>query len=185
NESENIGACLASFLAQDYPASCLSIIVVDDHSSDGTAQIARQIAGGRAQILRSPPLPRGWIGKSHACWIGACARPIDVEWLCFVDADVRAQPSLLSSAVAAAQSDGIDLLSLAPRQELGSFAERLIIPCGLIVLAFCQDLRALQARGSADATVTGQFMLVRARAYDAAGGHAAISQAICEDTALG
>jgi chlorobactene glucosyltransferase len=185
NEAGNIGACLKSLIEQDYPPSRLSIVVVDDHSGDATPASIAALARDYPQVrlLRAPPLPPHWIGKSHACWIGARAAT-DAEWLCFLDADVRGEPVLLSSAVAAAQSEGLDLLSLAPRQDLQSFAERLVIPCGLIIVSFCQDLRKVQASDGDDATATGQFMLVRACAYDAAGGHAAISGAICEDTAL-
>jgi chlorobactene glucosyltransferase len=185
NEAENIGACLKSLIGQDYPPSRLSIVVVDDHSADATAAIVAALARDypQVQLLRAPPLPPHWVGKSHACWIGARAAT-EAEWLCFLDADVRGEPLLLSSAVATAQSEAFDLLSLAPRQDLQSFAERLVIPCGLIIVSFCQDLRKVQASDGNDATATGQFMLVRASAYDAAGGHAAISGAICEDTAL-
>ena len=68
-----------------------------------------------------------------------------------------------------------------PRQELKSVAERLILPCGLILLSFLQDLRQSQARSSRDVSATGQFMLVRRAAYEAVGGHAAVCTAICED----
>src|SRR5207342_2438211 len=94
------------------------------------------------------------------------------EWLCFIDADVRSKPALLSSAMRAAQIKHLDLLSLAPRQELHTFAERLILPCGLILLSFIQDLRQAQARSGGGVTATGQFMLVRRDAYEAVGGHA-------------
>ena len=185
DEAANIERCLQALLAQTYPAEHLRILVVDDHSTDATAALAQGLAAGHPQIelLASPPLPQGWTGKSHACWIGAGVGAA-VEWLCFLDADVRAEPALLASALAAAASERLDLLSLAPRQELGSFAERLIMPCGLYLLAFCQDLRKLQAHRGADATATGQFMLVRRRAYGAVGGHAAVRREICEDLAL-
>jgi chlorobactene glucosyltransferase len=171
---------------QTYPSDRLRILVVDDHSADTTVAVATAIAADHPHIdvLHSPPLPPHWIGKSHACWIATRTLPPATEWLCFLDADVRAQPALLASAVAAATSDRLDLLSLAPRQELVSFAERLVMPCGLYLLAFRQDLRKLQARHGDDATATGQFMLVRRRAYEKVGGHAAIHGAICEDVAL-
>jgi chlorobactene glucosyltransferase len=86
--------------------------------------------------------------------------------------------------VATAQSERLDLLSLAPRQELGSFAERLVMPCGLYLMAFYQDLAHLQSRAGDDATATGQFMLVRRHVYEAVGGHAAVRDVICEDVAL-
>lgn len=186
DEEINIAPCLEGLIAQDYPSAKLCILVIDDHSADATHDIAEGIAGrdARLRVLGSPPLPPRWIGKSHACWIGARAVPADTDWLCFLDADVRVEPSLLASAVASAARDRLDLLSVMPRQELGSFAERLVIPCGLYVLAFCQDLRRTQAEASEEVSATGQFMLVRRSAYEATGGHAAVHGAISEDMAL-
>jgi chlorobactene glucosyltransferase len=135
-------------------------------------------------LISSPPLPPHWTGKSHACWIGARAAGLESEWLCFLDADVWGEPPLLSSAFHAAAAQKLDLLSLAPRQELGSFAERLMLPCGLILLSFQQDLREVQGRSGAAVTATGQFMLIGRDAYQAVGGHAAVSNVICEDLEL-
>jgi chlorobactene glucosyltransferase len=183
DEEANIEPCLQSLLQQDYPGDRFSVLVVDDHSTDATAAIVGRLAARHGQIalVASPPLPPRWIGKSHACWIGARTTAPQTEWLCFIDADVRAGPALLSSALQAARDQHLDLLSLVPRQELRTFAERLILPCGLILLSFMQDLRRAQARSGSDVTATGQFMLVRRDAYDAVGGHAAVCSAICED----
>jgi chlorobactene glucosyltransferase len=183
DEAANIEPCLQSLLNQDYPKDCISVLVVDDHSTDATADIVRRLAAGhpRVTLIATPPLPPHWIGKSHACWSGAQAAAPQTQWLCFIDADVRPDPPLLSSAMCAALAQRLDLLSLAPRQELHSFAERLILPCGLILLSFVQDLRRAQARDGAEVTATGQFMLVRGEAYHAAGGHAAVRSVICED----
>jgi chlorobactene glucosyltransferase len=186
DEEANIARCLEGLLAQDYPAARLRVAVVDDHSGDATPAIAGAITARqpRLRVLAAPPLPPRWTGKSHACWIGAHAAPPEAEWLCFLDADVRPQPTLLARAVATARSERLDLLSLAPRQELGSFAERLVMPCGLYLMAFYQDLGHLQSRAGDEATATGQFILVRRRVYEAVGGHAAVCDAICEDVAL-
>jgi chlorobactene glucosyltransferase len=183
DEAGNICRCLNSLLAQDYPPSRLRVLVVDDHSTDDTAAIVRRMAASHPQLslLASPPLPPRWTGKSHACWIGARAAAPDSDWLCFVDADVWGEPALLSSAMSAALAQRLDLLSLAPRQQLGSFAERLVLPCGLILLSFTQDLRRVQSQSGSGVTATGQFMLIRRDAYDAAGGHAAVLAVICED----
>lgn len=185
DEAENIERCLRSLLAQTYPRQRLTLTVVDDHSADGTAAIVRRIAAVHPQValLTCPQLPPRWTGKAHACWSGAGAAP-ESEWLCFVDADVWGEPDLLARAVAAAQGRKLDLLSLAPRQELRSFAERLILPCGLMLIAFLNDLRELQSPDGADVTATGQFMLIRRDAYEAVGGHAAVRGAICEDLYL-
>jgi chlorobactene glucosyltransferase len=186
NEQLNIGPCVNALLNQDYSAEHLSIVVVDDHSTDSTYAIASSIARRSPQVrlVQSPTLPPRWVGKSHACWIGSRVAHDEDEWLCFIDADVEAEPALLTSAMAVAISRHFDLLSLAPHQRLGSFAERLVIPCGLYLMAFCQDLARIQAQGSDKVTATGQFMLVRRRAYDSVGGHAAVHDAICEDVEL-
>lgn len=186
DEAANIDRCLRSLVAQTYPASRLRIVAIDDHSRDRTFAIARTLAQTFPQlmVLQSPPLPPHWVGKSHACWIGARAVEEDADWLCFIDADVWAEPALIASAMAGASAEALDLLSLAPRQELQSFAERLVMPCGLYLLAFCQDLRTVQAGNSGEVTATGQFMLVRRVCYEAIGGHAAVHGAICEDLML-
>jgi chlorobactene glucosyltransferase len=186
NEGLNLSRCLDGLLHQDYPADRLNIIVVDDNSTDDTLAIARSFAdkNPRLTAIECPSLPSHWCGKPHACWIGAgMSRPGD-EWLCFVDADVQAEPQLIASAVAAARSQQLALLSLTPRQRLGSVAERLVIPCGLFLMAFYQDLEAVQSPHSDKVTANGQFMLVHRQAYDIVGGHAAVHDAICEDVEL-
>jgi chlorobactene glucosyltransferase len=186
NEGQNLQRCLDSLLRQDYPQDRLNIIVVDDNSTDDTFVVASSFAckSRQLKVVKAPLLPPGWCGKPHACWVGTrMSRPGD-EWLCFIDADVQAELPLITSALAAARSQQLALLSLAPRQRLGSFAERLIIPCGLFLLAFYQDLQAVQSRYGAQVTANGQFMLVRRQAYESVGGHAAVYNAICEDLEL-
>ncbi|MGH8290963.1 MAG: glycosyltransferase [Steroidobacteraceae bacterium] len=186
DEAANIAPCVESLIAQRYPAERLALIVVDDDSSDDTAAIVAALArgDGRITLVRTPPLPHGWKGKVHACCAGVAAAPQDAEWLCFLDADMRAAPAAIASAVAAASERKLDLLTLAPRHELGSFAERLMLPCGLYLLGFYQDLEKIQAPGSDRVVATGQFMLLRRAAYAAVGGHAPVRDAICEDVEL-
>src|SRR5215469_15410150 len=183
DESANIGPCVRALLAQQYPTERLRIVVVDDDSHDDTAAIVAAMVTGdsRITLLSAPPLPPGWKGKAHACWYAVQAVPADTGWLCFLDADVRAHPLALASAVQLAQTGALDLLSLAPRHELGSLAERLVIPCGLFILGFSQDGARMQAPESEEVLCTGQFMLVRRAAYDAVGGYAVVRGSICED----
>lgn len=186
DEAANIRPCIDSLSAQCYPADRLALIVVDDDSTDGTADIVASLAkhDGRIRLLHAPPLPPGWKGKVHACCVGAAASPAGAEWLCFLDADMRAAPDTLASAVEAASEHKLDLLTLAPRHELMSFAERLMLPCGLYLLGFYQDLEKIQAPDSDEVVATGQFMLLRRAAYEAIGGHAPVRGAICEDVEL-
>jgi len=185
DESANIGPCLESLLSQKYPSAHWRAIVVDDDSTDDTAAIVATVARSdpRVSLLRSPPLQSG-NGKANACCAGAQAVADEAEWLCFLDADMRVHPLLLASAVIAAREGKIDCLSLTPRHQLGSFAERLMIPCGLYLLSFSQDLARIQAADSDDVVATGQFMLVRREVYESVGGYAAVRNSICEDLAL-
>jgi chlorobactene glucosyltransferase len=184
DESANIGPCIKSLLDQEAVRGRLRVIVVDDHSSDHTAAIVESFArhDERIRLLRAPSLPAGWRGKPHACCIGAAAASAD--WLCFLDADMRTRPLLIASSIDSAIRTAADLLSLAPRHDLFSFAERLLIPCGMYVLAFTQDLARIQSGDSRAVTATGQFMLVRSAAYREVGGHAAVRSEICEDLEL-
>jgi chlorobactene glucosyltransferase len=186
NEADNIGCCIESLLHQDYPPGRLRIIVVDDNSTDNTFAICSSFAARfpSLTVIQCPPLPSRWCGKPHACSFGAQAAGPHDEWLCFIDADVQADVGLLSSAVTSAHLQDLALLSLAPRQRLGSFAERLVIPCGLFLMAFIQDLETVQSPHSKEVTACGQFILVRRAAYQSAGGHAAVHDAICEDLEL-
>lgn len=186
NESANIGRCLRSVMAQDYQAGRMAVIVVDDDSSDDTAKIVTALAhaDNRITLVSAPPLPPNWQGKVNACCAGAQRAAAGTDWLCFIDADMRAEPHLIASSLDTAIAQKLDLLSLAPRHDLKSFAERLILPCGHYLLSFIQDLAKVQAPDSEEATATGQFMLLRRRAYDSVGGHAAVRSAICEDLEL-
>lgn len=185
NEASNIRECLEGLVVQTYPSGRLRITVVDDNSDDGTDEIVAAFAKRHPLVrcLRSGPLQAGWTGKTQACWRGAAAASPDAEWLAFIDADMRAEPSLIARAVAEAER-GLGLLSLAPKHRLVSFAERLMIPCGLYLLGFRQDLVNGRRHRCGEAGVTGQFMLIRRSAYRQAGGHAAVATAICEDLEL-
>lgn len=182
NEARNIGRCVRRLMAQTHPD--LEIVVVNDNSSDHTGAIVSDLScfDHRLRLLECAPLPRGWTGKPHACWRGS--RDASTEWLCFMDADTVAEPDLITTAVQAAQERGLDMLSLEPFQELGSFWERVIIPAGFLILAFGQDLREVNDPGSPEATANGQFILIRRAVYESVGGHAAVRGEICEDSAL-
>ena len=184
NEARTIERCLRGLLAQDYPTDRLSIVIVDDSSIDATVEIAQRLAAAapNACVLSGGSLPSGWAGKPHACWRGALRS--DGEYLCFLDADTAPEPALLRRAVAVARAQHLDMLSLEPFLELGSFWERLIIPAGLFAIACALDISRTSDPDTPTAPVNGQFLLVRRAVYFAVGGHRSVRAEIAEDSAL-
>lgn len=184
NERRNIERCVRSVLATRYPN--VEVIVVDDHSTDGTGELARAVAAGdaRLRVLEAPPLEPGWFGKQWACAAGAhVARG---TLLLFTDADTRHAPDLLPRAVNALRERSADLLTVAGRQEMHSFWERVIQPqmFGLLSLRYGGTEHVNNSRRPSNVIANGQFILVRRDAYDAMHGHALVRDRVAEDLAL-
>lgn len=185
DEAENISACLATLLASDYGNR--EIIVVDDRSIDGTADIARVLEAGSNGALRlvvGRPLPEGWLGKCWACWQGY--RAARGELLVFTDADTRHDEELLGHAVGTLLAERADLVSVVPRQLMESFWERLLQPqiFILLMLRYRDFRRVNRGRDPRHVGANGQFLLFRREAYEAIGGHEAVRRNIIEDIGL-
>jgi hypothetical protein len=153
----------------------LEVLVLDDHSEDGTAQIVSEIAAtdSRVRLLKAPPLPAGWCGKQHACWVLASQATYDL--LVFVDADVRLEPDGLARMGEYMERSGADLISGIPRQQTGTFLERLLIPLiHWVLLGFLPLLGMRWSRHPAFGAGCGQLFMARRSAYHLAGGHAVI-----------
>lgn len=183
-EEGNIEPCLRSLLAQDYH-SFEVLALYEDDPGDGTGSLVQALAGEdpRLRVLHGRPLPPDWLGKHWACQ--QLAEAATGELLLFTDADTRHHPLALRDAVAALQAEEADLLSALPRQELGSWAERLIVP--LIpwsILSFLPLGLAYRLPIPALSAANGQFMLFRAEAYRAIGGHGAVRGDVADDLAL-
>ena len=130
NEEACLARCLESLAAQ--AGIAFEVIVVDDASTDRTAEIARSfIAVGvpgrtRVTVISAPPLPENWTGKNNAMCAGA--RVAEGEWLLFTDADTFHKPGSLARAVAEAEQHGASLLSYSPEQEVRTFLEKAVMP---------------------------------------------------------
>ncbi|MCI4345604.1 MAG: glycosyltransferase family 2 protein [Thermoplasmata archaeon] len=179
NEESDLGACLDSLLAQEYPD--LEVIVVDGGSTDRTREIARARAS-RVRVLEEPPLPTGWVGKNWACWNGAQAASGSL--LLFTDADVRHHPRALAASVGLMEREEADAVTLAPRVETAGFWERVVLPFYTqMVLTYFRAPR-MNRPGSRAALLNGQYWLVRKETYDALGGHSAVRGFVLEDIQL-
>jgi cellulose synthase/poly-beta-1,6-N-acetylglucosamine synthase-like glycosyltransferase len=177
NEAANLATCLRSLAGQR--GATYEVIVVDDHSTDGTREIAR---GFPVKIIEADPLPDRWSGKCNACWTGA--KVATGKWLLFTDADTRHTAASIASGLREAEQYDAALLSYSPKQEVHSFAERALMPVIFAELAASFRPKDVSDPASPAAAANGQYLLIRRDAYDAAGGHAAVARAILEDVEL-
>lgn len=173
DEERNIAATLAAVLASR--GIELEVIVLDDDSTDTTAQIVESIGtrDPRVRLEKAPALPAGWCGKQHACHLLAgLARH---SLLVFLDADVRLAPDALSRVASFVRESGAHLSSGVPRQEVGTFSDHLLLPLIHFVLLGFLPLTIMRRRGSSPSCSAGcgQLLVAEREAYFASGGHAA------------
>ena len=185
NEAENITTCISTLLNTTYPK--WELIVVDDGSVDGTADIVEAIAArsnGMVRLIHGVDLPAGWLGKSWACWQGYREAKGDV--ILFTDADTRHHPQLLGHAVGALFQENADLCTVLPRQLMEGFWERVVLPHVFvaILLRFHDVTRISKAKTPRDAIANGQFMLFKRESYEYIGGHQAVRSNVVEDLRL-
>lgn len=178
NEEASLADCLQSLVAQT--GVDFEIIVVDDHSTDRTREIARSFPAAR--VIEAGSLPDGWTGKNNAVATGA--RQARGEWLLFTDADTVHLPGSLARAVVEARENGAAMLSYSPEQTAVTFWEMATLPVVFAELARQYPPSKVSDPNSPLAAANGQYMLITREAYDAVGGHAAVAHDILEDVAL-
>jgi glycosyltransferase involved in cell wall biosynthesis len=178
NEEACLADCLHSLATQSGVA--FEIIVVDDHSTDRTRDIASSFPGIR--VIEAGPLPNGWTGKNNAVITGA--RQARGRWLLFTDADTVHLPGSLAAALKEAQDNGAELLSYSPEQIAVTFWEMAILPVVFAELARQYSPSKVSDPASPVAAANGQYILIHRDTYEAVGGHAAIAGNILEDVAL-
>jgi hopene-associated glycosyltransferase HpnB len=190
DEAEGVGRCLDSLLGQDYRGSW-SIILVDDNSSDGTADVARRTAANyapeRLTIVPGAPLPRGWTGKLWALRQGiAAAEALEhpPEYVLLSDADIVYAPGMLSWLVAHAISRSAVLASIMVKLRCESVAERWLIPAFIFFFQMLYPFSWVNRRDRATAAAAGGCMLVRPDKLAEAGGIDAVRDALIDDCAL-
>ncbi|MGW3117553.1 glycosyltransferase [Streptomyces sp. NPDC001107] len=188
DEAAVLPASLPSLLAQGYPGRA-EIFLVDDGSSDGTGQLARELAethGGLPLTVVSPgEPPAGWTGKLWAVRHGIeLARARGPEYLLLTDADIAHAPDSLRELVAAARSGGFDVVSQMARLRVESLWERLVVPAFVYFFAQLYPFRRIGRKGTRTAAAAGGCVLLRTEAAERARIPDAIRHAVIDDVAL-
>jgi hopene-associated glycosyltransferase HpnB len=194
NEAEMLPATLPTLLAQDYPGA-LTVILVDDCSSDGTAEVAAKLGreAGRGErdlrVVAGSPPPPGWAGKVWAMAQGLAAAGRsgagEPGYVLFTDADIAWDPGALRGLVSAAEGDDRDLVSQMALLRTATSWERVVVPAFVYFFAQLYPFHRVNVPGSRTAAAAGGCMLVRREALERSGGLAPISGARIDDVALG
>jgi hopene-associated glycosyltransferase HpnB len=206
NERESLPHTLPALLQQDYPGN-FAVVVIDDRSVDGTADVARKLAAevgaaARLTVIAGADLPQGWVGKVWALEQGAsycgvriadCAlqeredssrRADKPKYLLLTDADIRHAPNSLRRLVAESEHIGLALNSRMARLRCVSRAERLLIPPFVFFFNLLYPMRQVNARHSSVAAAAGGCVLLATAALERAGGFSCIKEKIIDDVNL-
>ncbi len=184
NEEANIERCLDSLMKQDYPA--YEILVLDDNSTDKTAEIVLRIQENSpaVRLLRGKPLPEGWAGKPHACY--QLAQQAAGPWLLFIDADTVHAPFMLRSVMKIAVEQKASLLSGLPRQLTSGLPQKIVMPFMYFLVLSWFPIWFLNGTKKPWPTLAiGQFMLFPSDEYWRVSGHRAVKSRIIEDVWFG
>jgi glycosyltransferase involved in cell wall biosynthesis len=185
DEAENLRRNLPALLGQDH-GGC-EVLVLDDGSTDGTAEAVRALAAGargRLRLLAGAPLPPGWTGKNWACHQLSRAAAGDV--LLFCDADVHAAPHAVAATVALLERHGAGAMTALPRQRTGGWAEAAVVPlvAQVPVLALLPLWLVPRVRAPSVGMGNGQWLAFTREAYAASGGHHAVRGDVLDDVRL-
>jgi glycosyltransferase involved in cell wall biosynthesis len=184
NEQDCLGACIQSLVNQSEEIFELGkdweLVVVDDHSTDKTLEIARSFTG--VNVIHAGSLEKGWTGKANAIW--TAARKARGRWLLFTDADTIHEPGDLRHAIHEATRHKAGMLSYSPQQIVSGLAQRSLMPLVFCELALAYPPAKVSDPSQRLAAANGQFLLVEREAYRRLGGHASVSDRVLEDVEL-
>jgi len=195
NEAELLPITLRSLLVQDYPGS-FTVFLVDDHSTDGTAQVAKETAQALAldqqlQIIAAKPLPSGWTGKLWAMEQGIQAVETlhatslhTPEYVLLTDADIEHNVANIRQLVTKALLEDLDLVSVMVQLRCESKWEQLLIPAFVFFFQKLYPFRWVNDQSKATAAAAGGCILIRREALARIGGIRVVRQALIDDCAL-
>jgi hopene-associated glycosyltransferase HpnB len=182
DEAPLIARTLGSVLAQDYPGP-FRVILVDDNSTDGTAEAAHTLRSSRLSILSAAPRPPGWAGKLWAVAQGITEAE-EAEFLLLTDADIAHDPAHVVTLVAQAERHDLDLVSEMVTLSCATWPERALIPAFVFFFQLLYPFEWVNDPLHATAAAAGGTVLIRRRALTRIGGIESIRSALIDDVAL-
>lgn len=184
NEEAAIEQALRRLLALDYDN--FEIIAIDDRSTDRTGEIMDSVAGtapDKLKVIHVRELPPGWLGKTHAMWLGA--KQNNSDWLLFTDADVMFRPDCIRRALAYAEGERVDHLVLFPKIIMKRPGEKMMLAFFQLLFVFGHRPWKVADPKAKDHIGVGAFNLVRRNAYGAVGTYQALRMEVVDDMKLG
>jgi len=174
--------CLNSLTNQT--SKNIEILVVDDSSSDATAEIVKSAMSRdeKLRLVHAGQKPEGWVGKSWPCWRGF--EESRGDFLLFVDADSMFEPTVVERCFSYVNKESIDMFSLSPRIKVHSVWARTVLPLVSGAINLLYPMRKVNDKKSKRAYVFGTFILVRKSVYQKTGGHKQVRDQIVEDAAI-
>ncbi|WP_272480033.1 glycosyltransferase [Aquibacillus koreensis] len=183
DEERNIQGVLQSILAQTHQP--IEILVLDDHSTDQTASIVRELAANYQQVklMKGKPLEPDWQGKSFACH--QLAKQAKGDWFLFLDADVRLEKDAVEKLVPSIESQGSGMISGFPRQIVRTISEKLIVTMMMfVILCHLPIWMVRKSKQLKFVAAHGGFILINRKSYQTCGGHESIKGELLDDMAL-
>ncbi|RTL49683.1 MAG: glycosyltransferase [Bradyrhizobiaceae bacterium] len=192
NEAESIEDCVTSLLQQPYPGQ-FSMVLIDDQSSDGTAELARRAASAigaasRLTVLTGRELPSGWTGKMWAVQQGldhVTSEATQPQFVLLTDADIVYSGDVVMRLVARAQARNLAMASIMAKLRCVSFAERFLIPAFIFFFEMLYPFSWVAQASRSTAAAAGGCILARWSALQNIGGISSIRGALIDDCALG
>lgn len=181
DEERTIEACVRSLARQ---AEIAEIFVVNDHSTDRTAEIVQGLTKEirKLRLLEVRQIPAAWLGKNYAVWEGA--KRATSRWLLFTDADAELLDGAAARALQIAEETGVVLVSFSPEQVTQAWYEKALIPFVYCRLAKYFSYDAVNDPATKTAAANGQFLMIREDVYHEVGGHESVAGDLLEDVAL-
>lgn len=183
NEERNVEKAMRSLLAQDYPN--LELIAVDDRSTDSTGAILDRIASQeqRLKVIHIRELPKGWLGKCNALYVGS--QKATGDWLIFADADIVMDSTTLSRAMGHVLKNGFDHLAIAPKIVMDGFLVNCFVTFfGVAFTSYFKPWKARDPKSNKYMGI-GAFNMVRAEVYQKVSGHKPIAMRPDDDMMFG